>query len=297
MAKKRTKKRETTKNRSVNRIPPLPTLVTLGNLVCGFVSILFSIKAFSLWHNADTFTPESIQAYKYAAWLIFGGMIFDLLDGRIARMTKETSDFGVQIDSLADMITFGLAPAVLVKTLVSGQNLSSIDSLEWILTAVFVCCAALRLARYNVETDKTAKEYFYGLPTPAAAGTIASVVILCFHYYDAFPHATKIVFQIMPAVMLALGALMVSRVRYLHLGNKLLRGHKSFAHVTVLIFIATLFIYKLHLMLAITYCSFMLFGLGNEVFLFFKKTAPESKQDTNQSSDEKLSEASSGVPK
>src|SRR5882724_985861 len=152
----------------------LPTMLTLGNAVCGFGAITFAAKVglqpFG-WGKNDT------ECLWIAAILIFLAMVFDMLDGRAARWAKQTSEFGAQLDSLCDAISFGAAPAMI---LIKFSEFSSDyhPRLLWAIAVLFVLCAILRLARFNVETDEEdTHEYFSGLPSPAAAGTVASFML------------------------------------------------------------------------------------------------------------------------
>ena len=144
----------------------IPSLFTVGNIVCGYYSAIASL-------GGD---------YDRAAIAIGLGSVLDGLDGRIARMMKQTSDFGVQLDSIADVCTFGVAPAILAFSwgLHDGAGFDDLRKFAWIATFAFVVCGALRLARFNVQSQKpsesTSKRYFVGLPIPPAALLIASIV-------------------------------------------------------------------------------------------------------------------------
>ncbi|GJL78462.1 MAG: CDP-diacylglycerol--serine O-phosphatidyltransferase [Nitrospinaceae bacterium] len=167
----------------------LPSLFTTGNVFCGFYAFIAVFK----------------EMYYVAAWAIVLAMIFDVLDGRIARMTKTTSAFGVQYDSLADIISFGMAPAFLVYSWV----LQPFDRVGWMAAFLFLLCAALRLARFNVTKPDTAGDHFLGLPTPAAAAILASIVI---GFEDL--SATRINPIVMVIVVYSLAFLMVSNIKY-----------------------------------------------------------------------------------
>ena len=167
----------------------LPSLFTTGNVFCGFYAFVAVLNE---------------QLY-FAAWAIVAGMIFDGLDGRIARLTKTTSAFGEQYDSLADIITFGMAPAFLAYSWV----LKPFGRLGWMAAFLFLLCAALRLARFNVTKPEIRGEHFVGLPSPASAVVIASIVIA---FEDLF--ATRINPFIMVMVVYALAFLMVSNIKY-----------------------------------------------------------------------------------
>ena len=167
----------------------LPSLFTTGNVFCGFYAFVAVL-------NED---------FYHAAWAIVVGMIFDGLDGRIARLTKTTSAFGMQYDSLADIITFGMAPAFLAYAWV----LKPFGRLGWMAAFLFLLCTALRLARFNVTKPDTHGSHFIGLPSPAAAVVVASIVIA---FEDLF--ATKINPFIMVMVIYGLAFLMVSNIKY-----------------------------------------------------------------------------------
>ncbi len=136
----------------------LPSLLTTGNLFCGFLALILAADA----------------RYTEAAVAIFVAMVLDVLDGKVARLTKTTTQFGVEFDSLADVVSFCVAPAFMLYTLALG----SLGRAAWLGAVLFVICGALRLARFNVYSGVTDRRYFVGLPTPAAAGIVASVVLL-----------------------------------------------------------------------------------------------------------------------
>ena len=167
----------------------LPSLFTTGNVFCGFYAFVAVLN----------------EQFYFAAWAIVAGMIFDGLDGRIARLTKTTSAFGEQYDSLADIITFGMAPALLAYSWV----LKPFGRLGWMAAFLFLLCATLRLARFNVTNPEVRSKHFIGLPSPASAVVIASIVIA---FEDLF--ATRMNPFIMVMVVYALAFLMVSNIKY-----------------------------------------------------------------------------------
>jgi CDP-diacylglycerol--serine O-phosphatidyltransferase len=203
----------------------IPSLFTAGNLMCGFFSII------------ATFNSEFINA----ALFIVLANILDGIDGYAARLTKTASRFGVEFDSLADVVSFGVAPAVLVYlwALVPWQNWG------WLAACTYVVCGALRLSRFNVQAQGVSKSHFVGLPIPAAAQMITSTVIL--YYYlggEGSPsrHVTLLL------VIYGLAALMVSSVPYFSLkNNDIKRRHPIWMLVSGIILI-TLFIAERHLM-------------------------------------------------
>jgi len=150
----------------------VPSLLTLGNAACGFTAITY----------AAHLDPEAVPPHSplfFAALLIFAAMIFDGLDGPIARLAKQTSDFGAQLDSLSDAISFGVAPAFLMLTFARLNSHFFHPRLLYIIAVLYLLCVLLRLARFNVAKDGEASHtYFRGLPSPAAAGMVASLIII-----------------------------------------------------------------------------------------------------------------------
>ncbi|MDH3628483.1 MAG: CDP-diacylglycerol--serine O-phosphatidyltransferase [Acidobacteriota bacterium] len=167
----------------------LPTLFTVGNLFCGFSAIIQSMDG----HLTS------------AAILIVVAGVLDGLDGRIARLTNTTSEFGFEFDSLADLVSFGLAPAVLAYAWV----LKPFERVGWLVGFIFVVCAAMRLARFNLRNTVQEKRHFAGLPSPAAAGIFSSLMLT---FPNAFNEGTAVAAPI--AIVIFLALLMVSRVRY-----------------------------------------------------------------------------------
>jgi CDP-diacylglycerol--serine O-phosphatidyltransferase len=168
----------------------LPSLMTVGNLFCGYACVVYSTRG-----DFDT-----------AAVFIGIAMVLDTLDGFLARLTNSTSAFGVELDSLADVVSFGLAPAILAFT----WGLWPLGRLGWAAGFVYVTAAAMRLARFNIQTGSTTdKRYFAGLPSPAAGGVIASTVYL----YPWGLQDPRLAFIALPMVLVP-GLLMVSTIRF-----------------------------------------------------------------------------------
>jgi CDP-diacylglycerol--serine O-phosphatidyltransferase len=184
----------------------LPSLFTVGNIFCGYYAILATMRG----------------NYDMAAHAIGIAIILDMLDGRIARLTNSSTGFGLQLDSLADVISFGIAPSVLA--LVWG--LSSVDyRLAWIASFTFTICGAMRLARFNVQAGNL--KHFVGLPIPAGGGAIAAIV----HFFSD-PVKDRLGSNLMVAAVFILALLMVSTIKYSSLKHLTL-GRKS--HLTVLV--------------------------------------------------------------
>ncbi|MGH7163349.1 MAG: CDP-diacylglycerol--serine O-phosphatidyltransferase [Planctomycetota bacterium] len=249
----------------MRRVGVLPALVTIGNGYCGLLAI-FKIADGDLYE---------------ASWLILLAMVFDVLDGKIARMARFTSLFGAYLDSLSDAISFGVAPAFLAKELAKeawGDALG--PKLLTFITAVFALGALLRLARYNVEhasgegSDREGREVsrFNGLPTPGAAGVIASLVFLSLderRWFDSshLQHA-------IPFLCPVLGCLMVSRLSYVHFGNRFLRGRRDFRYLFGVVILGLLVTKFPHETLA---AGFVLYGFSGPVLRLFRKE-PEAAE-------------------
>ena len=237
----------------------LPSLVTIINGACGFAAISFASQAAISATGQFSYHRLVVPYFAMAGYMILLAMVADMLDGRLARMSQSTSSFGGQLDSLCDIVSFGVAPAFLMLKILehklagfaetaSGIMISFLERFIWLAAAAYISCAAIRLARFNVENeeDESAHMSFVGLPTPAAAGVIASLVI--FHQEavpDILTHPGRdwsagglvnfllddLVIYALPVLALGLAVLMVSRIRYSHVINQYIRGKKPFAHL------------------------------------------------------------------
>jgi CDP-diacylglycerol--serine O-phosphatidyltransferase len=220
----------------------LPNFITMGNMFCGFYAIIAVING----------------AFQHAAIAILIAGILDGLDGWVARMTNATSRFGVEFDSLADLVSFGVAPALL------GYNwvLRPMGRIGWSAALLFVICGALRLARFNVQFYSSESKHFTGLPIPTAAGMIASLVIL----YDNFQLGVpKPLFIILLTYMLAF--LMVSTIKY----RSLKEVHMKKRHPFSLLVFASLALFVMaaepQLMLFMLFSLYTLSGILESIFL------------------------------
>ncbi|QTS83740.1 CDP-diacylglycerol--serine O-phosphatidyltransferase [Coxiella endosymbiont of Amblyomma nuttalli] len=194
----------------------LPNLFTIGAMFAGFYAIVAAIKCH----------------YEIAAIAIFIALIMDGLDGRIARMLHAQSEFGVQLDSLSDMMNFGVTPALVMYT----WSLNVMGKLGWLSAFIYGTCTALRLARFNVQVKKIDKLHFHGLPTPAAAALVASIVLVCSVYYIT---GEAIAIPLSIAAVL-LGLLKISTIRYYSFKNFSLRNRISFLAVLAVVLILVL---------------------------------------------------------
>jgi len=241
----------------------LPSLVTILNGVCGFSAIALAGKG----------------VFAMAGYMILLAMIADMLDGRLARMSQSTSSFGGQLDSLCDIISFGVAPAFLMLRVLEYKFGFAefnppveifLQRFIWLAAAAYISCAAIRLARFNVENeeDESAHMSFVGLPTPAAAGVIVSLVI--FHQEtlpllldqntNAYLTCENIIIYALPLSLLGLAVLMVSRIRYTHILNQYIKGKKPFAHLIRVMLFLGLIIWSRQAALVLIFCGFAASG-------------------------------------
>jgi len=214
----------------------IPALFTCGNMSLGFLSILSSVEGH----------------FITAAWFLIGALACDIVDGRIARMTKSTSVFGMELDSLSDLVSFGIAPAVMMYMLV----LNTMGKIGIAIAVLYVLCCALRLARFNALSQSSELEkHFVGLPTPASAGVIISFV-LCYQLlapeeytlnFNTIPVLMELMpefFNAMPIVIVVLSFLMVSNIPYMSFKKLKLtkiRTIELFAVFIVLIILVVIF--------------------------------------------------------
>lgn len=242
----------------------VPTLLTLANAACGFGAVTVASRV----------GPETTEGNVLfiAGLLIFAGIVFDGIDGHAARWVRLTSNFGAQLDSLCDAISFGVAPAfVMLKFAQLHPPYGYHPRLLWVIAVLFVLCAVLRLARFNVETgEEDSHASFKGLPSPAAAGTVAAFAV-------AMPGLTQLtdptvsetsrqiatwltsaVSVGLPLLTLGMACLMVTRIPYPHFSNQWLRGRRNFQHLLQLVF-ATVAIFAVHeLAVPLLFCWFVL---------------------------------------
>ena len=188
----------------------LPSMFTIGNMFCGYACIVHAMRG----------------EFHIAAPFIGFAMVLDMLDGRIARMTGTASDFGIELDSLADVISFGMAPAILSFT----WGLQPLGRLGWAVGFLFVAAAALRLARFNIQAGSVDKRYFVGMPSPAAAAVPAATVF-------AYPYAFTTYREAVPVIAMVLvpALLMVSTIRFRSFKTFDLQSRRSY---TVLLLVA-----------------------------------------------------------
>ncbi len=218
----------------------LPNLFTTGALFCGFYSVISAIRG----------------DFEAAAIAIIFAAVFDGLDGRIARLTNTQSKFGAQYDSLADVVSFGAVPALVVYT----WALSGLGKVGWSAAFVYLACAALRLARFNTQADTVDSHFFIGLASPAAAGTLASAVWVCHDLGwvgDDLPFEMSIVMAFLTALM---GILRIANFRYYRFKGLDFRGRVPFVAMIVMVLIFGIATLDPALVFLITGLSYAILG-------------------------------------
>ena len=207
-----------------SRIYFLPNAMTAGNLFCGFMAVVSCVHA-RLAETTLTYEylgSSPADHYRFAVWFILGAAAFDVLDGRLARMGGRESLFGAEFDSLADVVSFGFAPALLMFFFIlsPSQGFPFFRNIGWFFGFVYLLCAAIRLARFNVITNpllhrgqKELSKDFVGLPVPAAAATVAALVLFLLKLTEA-DRTLKAGALALPFLMLLIAILMVSTIRY-----------------------------------------------------------------------------------
>ncbi|WP_264435830.1 CDP-diacylglycerol--serine O-phosphatidyltransferase [Coxiella endosymbiont of Dermacentor marginatus] len=225
-----------TKQLRVRGIYLLPNLFTVGAMFSGFYAIVAAMKG----------------RYEAAAIAILVTFIMDGLDGRIARLLHAQSEFGAHLDSLADMIGFGISPALVVY----NWSLAIMGKPGWLAAFIYTACTALRLARFNVQVKKVDKNYFQGLPTPPVAALVASIVWVCSTYDIA---GESIAFP-MTIVVILLGLLKVSTIRYRSFKDINLRNRVPFVMILGVVLILALIAFDPPDILLILSFLYVIFG-------------------------------------
>ncbi|WP_333653463.1 CDP-diacylglycerol--serine O-phosphatidyltransferase [Dissulfurispira sp.] len=225
----------------------LPNTITLCGMFAGFYAILSAING----------------NFLHAAWAIVIANIFDGLDGWIARLTNTTTRFGIELDSLSDLVAFGVAPAVMMYK----WSLIPFGRLGWAAAFLFVACGALRLARFNVQTGSPGSKAFKGMPIPGAATVLASIVIFYYEFWTGLP-GKNILFL---AITILLSLLMVSTLRYHGLKEIDFRERKPFW--VLIVFVLVLFVLLIHPSTAIFIfaMAYLIWGIIENIVLLVKK--------------------------
>ena len=296
--------------RRLRAVAVLPSLFTLGNAICGFAAIYYAALP-----DKDFLLRLFISPLVFAGYLILIAILADAIDGRLARLSNSASNFGAQLDSLADVVSFGVAPAFLMIKLIGQTSADSATmatitgKLVWIIAVIYLCCTILRLARFNVEStiDISSHEGFKGLPCPAAAGTIASLIVLHQEFLGeatglgdwlkdnvGVSVASDVMIRALPVLTLALALAMVSRIPYVHLLNHYAAGRRSFKHLVRLTFFLILCLIHSQIALVCLLCGYSLSGPISLLLNHWRRaransTTPSSPAGDSSPPDEYLS--------
>jgi CDP-diacylglycerol--serine O-phosphatidyltransferase len=236
----------------------LPNLMTGGNLFCGFLALTKIVEA-------DASAPNFNETILHALGFILLACIFDILDGRLARWGGQESSFGREFDSLADLISFGAAPAFLVHRIVLHDVFSKYQELGWFVASVYLICGALRLARFNCMAAQgidNGKE-FLGFPIPAAAGLVASLTLFLMWIDDRnFPRGHWR--YVLPVLLVFLSAMMISEVKYPSFKKLDLKTRRPFAKLVVaLLFLGLILVLREHILpvaLPLLFTAYLIYG-------------------------------------
>ncbi len=234
----------------------LPNLMTAGNLFCGFMAVLQILEGTL---QRQTGMEGWWQHYEMSLYFILGAFLFDMLDGRVARLGGQESPFGREFDSLADIVSFGVAPALLVFKIVLYEMPNRVG---WIIAFIYLACGALRLARFNVlasQPDDSALKEFRGFPIPAAAGLTASITLLLLHVYEA-DRAIGNWKYALAGLMLFLSFMMFSRVSYPSFKALDWRTRRPLPHLLGIILVTGFILINFRYTLAIVFTGYLLYG-------------------------------------
>jgi CDP-diacylglycerol--serine O-phosphatidyltransferase len=241
------------------RIFILPNLMTAGNLFCGFLALTNIVQA-------DPARDDFNNIILKALLLILLACLFDLLDGRVARMGGLESPFGREFDSLADIVSFGVAPAFLVHRIVLKDVFIQHQEIGWFIASVYLICGALRLARFNVmaaEPNSGSNKEFLGFPIPAAAGLVASLTLFLMWWEDK-GFSTGQWRYVLPVLLIFLSAMMISEVRYPSFKGVGFRTRGRFLTIVgAILFIGLIFILQnkiLPIILPIIFTAYLIYG-------------------------------------
>ena len=276
----------------------IPSAFTAANIGMGFFSVMESLRGFQLLDNANPDIFAAAIHFNKAAIAIGVALLFDMLDGRIARLTKTTTEIGIQLDSIADVVTFGLAPAVLAYVWGYGITLnegSDLHRFAWFLSFMYLICGAFRLARFNVQasrprliaegTVKVDKKYFVGLPIPVAGAMIAALVHfspLPLIYFG--PDRGRIYSGLLMVLVAFLSLMMVSTLRFSSFKTVGTRS-KSMRTIILALCVGMLIIlYSEYVLLAIVVSYIMLGLLSRVAGIFWRRgEAPQIVTDQRES--------------
>ena len=236
----------------------LPTSLTLCSMFFGFYSILESLKG----------------AYIHAAWAIMIANIFDGLDGWVARLTHSTTKFGIELDSLSDLVAFGVAPGVMLYK----WGLVPFGRVGWAASFLFVVCGALRLARYNIQMGSAESKAFTGMPIPGAATVVATLVIFYHWFWETGPDKNYFILFL----SLFLSVLMVSTLRF-HGAKELNLGRrKPFSILVAIVVVFALIVIHPQVALFLFAMLYLIGGIIENIVIFYRKRKRKTKTGVSE---------------
>ncbi|MEW6387820.1 MAG: CDP-diacylglycerol--serine O-phosphatidyltransferase [Thermodesulfobacteriota bacterium] len=248
------RKRKKKDRRRFRGVYLLPNLITTASLFAGFYAMVAAING----------------RFVGAAWAIFIALVLDGLDGRIARITQSTSDFGVQYDSLADLVSFGVAPGLLVYL----WALQPYNQFGWVAAFLYVVCGALRLARFNVQTGSLDPRYFNGLPIPAAAMMIATSIAFYYEIGEWAPEKHKYIL----VMIYLLSFLMVSNIKYASFKKVEFFQRHPFHTLVGLVLIFVVVAAAPEIMGFLLMCAYVASG-PISTYVYYRRPAPAEKPE------------------
>ena len=281
MEAKPSKTTETPQTDAKLKIYFLPNLMTGGNLVCGFVALTKIVEA-------DLSTGD-YRDIKVALFFILLACIFDLLDGRVARMGGSESPFGREFDSLADVVSFGVAPAFLVHRIVLKDVFINHPDVGWVIASIYLICGAFRLARFNCLAAMAGTgggKEFLGFPIPAAAGLVASLTLFMMWWEDNQFKTGSLKF-ILPFIMVFLSLMMVSEVKYPTFKGLDLKATRTFTKTLLaILFIASIVILRTKILvfiLPLFFTAYLVYGFIRP--RISRKIRQEIEEETDEGED------------
>jgi CDP-diacylglycerol--serine O-phosphatidyltransferase len=243
----------------------LPNLMTAGNLFCGFMAIVKIIEGIIEGTLQDSKTQRWFEYYEWSLIFILLAFIFDMLDGRLARLGGRESPFGREFDSLADVISFGLAPALLVLTIILADFSEDLKWIARLVAFIYLLAGAMRLARFNIvssqpQNSNPPSKDFIGFPIPAAAGLVASITLVLLTYYEheKEPGNWK---HLLPILLLFLSFMMYSRVTYPSFKSIDWKSKRSIPQILITFIILIVVVKTWRYSLALVFLAYLVYGL------------------------------------
>ena len=265
----------------------VPSLFTAMNILAGFYSLMATMSGFH--QVAIGQISAATQRFDYAAIAIGWAFVCDCLDGRIARMTKSTTEIGIQLDSLADIVSFGLAPAILAYAWGYGtalQDWSNASQLAWFISFMFVICGGFRLARFNVQasrprplaegTPKVDKKSFVGLPIPVAGCLVAAIIHFAPTPIKYAPHRSEVLAILMMVLMGFLSLLMVSTLRFTSFKSVGTERRNARLVIATIALVGLIYLYSQWVLLLLV-IAYVVHGLLSRGFTSLARRSPEAQ--------------------